>query len=301
MRSLKEILARCYRDLVKGRSKVRVVKAQSQFENCFSPIFIVGVYRSGTTMLRYILDSHSNICCPPESDFITPLSKVLTDTRSATGLKNMGYDNEHVLGRLRDFVNYVFLNYAQSVGKKRWADKTPGYIDCLDFIAKLYPEAKFVMLYRHGLDQAHSMTRGGTHVRGVFKDYCNQNEDFRIGAVRYWNKKVNLMQAFEEKHSDQCIRLVYEKICSSPQQEIKTLFQFLNEDFEPTTLQYSNFNHTMGAEDGRALAAKEIQPASSHFMDWPEPLRVQCMAIANTNLTSLGFPATVESNYEAEV
>ncbi len=289
MQVIVEILRRCYHDMVKRRSSVRVVQAAVELQSDRPPIFLVGVYRSGTTLLRYILDSHSNICCPSESDFILPLSRLVTDPRSSTGLRNMGFDELHVMNKAREFIEYMFINYSRSVNKRRWADKTPGYIDCLDFISSVFPEAQFLMLYRHGLDQSHSMTRGGTFQRRVIESYCEQGEDFRVGATRYWNEKVSIMLEFEERNSEKCFRVGYEELCESPEKVTRQIFSFLGEPFEIDTLHYSKFQHTIGAEDGRAMAAKKVASASRHFQEWNLDLRSQCLEVAKHNLAKLGY------------
>ena len=55
------------------------------------PIFVIGCFRSGTSLLRRILDSHSRIACPPESKFIAPLAEVFRRRNSLKGLATMGY------------------------------------------------------------------------------------------------------------------------------------------------------------------------------------------------------------------
>jgi hypothetical protein len=54
------------------------------------PAFIVGCYRSGTTLLRYILDAHPRLACPPESKFIPGLQWVLDYPEARAGLDRLG-------------------------------------------------------------------------------------------------------------------------------------------------------------------------------------------------------------------
>ena len=289
MRRPTEILRRLYRDFVVGRSSMKLVQAESLGDNKHPPVFIIGVYRSGTTMLRYMMDSHSRFCCPPESDFVLPVTELLDDQRAIQSLNDMGFDEAHVLSKLRETISYFFLNYAKSVQKERWVDKTPSYINCLDKIKKVFPDAKFLMIYRHGLDQAHSMTRGGTYMRPVLEEFCEGQQDLRLGATRYWAKQVNKMMDFEKQHPEDCFRLHYESLCDQPEPILKQMFDFLGEAFEPEILNYGDFQHTIGKEDGRALSTKSVQTASHHFDKWKVALRDECFRIGRDALHSLDY------------
>jgi hypothetical protein len=55
-------------------------------------------------------------------------------------------------------VSFYFETYRQSKGKRRWADKTPHYVMCLDFVEELYgPSCQYLMIYRHPFDVAESL------------------------------------------------------------------------------------------------------------------------------------------------
>src|SRR5436190_24224984 len=66
-----------------------------------APIFIVGCQRSGTSLRRRIVDSHSRIACPPETKFVLPLVEVLRSPQAMSGLESMGYGREEVRRALR--------------------------------------------------------------------------------------------------------------------------------------------------------------------------------------------------------
>lgn len=289
MRSIGQVGRRLYSDLVTRRATVRIVSAEDASGQAERPIFIIGVYRSGTTLLRYIVDSHSRISCPPESDFLVPLFGLLDDERTIPSLGNMGFDEKHVQKRIRAFADYFFANYANAAGKPRWADKTPSYVSCLDKLHLIYPEAQFVFIYRNGLDQAHSMTRGGTFLRPVLEPFCEEGEDLRIGATKYWVQQTELMLDFENANREKVVSLRYEDLCQQPEIEVKRVFDFLGEEFEPEVLNYGNFEHTKGKEDGAAGANSSIAPAQRHVETWDRDLRRDCSAIAAKSLATLGY------------
>jgi len=288
MLKLNELLRRFYQDLVVGRSRVRISAAIEQ-ELEISPIFIFGVYRSGTTLLRYILDSHSKICCPPESNFIDLLETIVTIERSKEGLAAMGFEEGHVVNRLRKFCIYFFNSYAKSNDKQRWADKSTSYVDHMDFIARLFPNAKFITLHRNPLDQAHSFSRGGTSYEEPFKPFCQNNEDLRIGATRYWAEQTKKIVNFEKKHPEQTFRLIYEELCHSPKSNLEKLFNFIEEPWEPDVLEFYRFQHDKGPEHGRVIVTNGFAANTGYYYDWPEALLAKCKEIIEPLATDLRF------------
>jgi protein-tyrosine sulfotransferase len=283
-----EIVRRLYVDLVRRRSRVRVVPA-AEVRLVERPIFLVGAPRSGTTLVRYIVDSHSRICCPPESNFIGPLAGLLSDELSRNGLDAMGFDEDHVVQELRRLCIHFFGNYAASCQKPRWADKSTTYVDHLDFIGRLFPEAQFVMIYRHGLDQAHSLTRGGSQLPAPLRPYHCRGEDFRLAAARFWREKAGKMFKFEVRYPDQCVRLVYEALCERPQEELERVFAFLDEPWEPALLDFQGFEHDQGPEHGRTIVTSGFQASHGHYKAWPRALVGACLQIAGPALAEIGY------------
>lgn len=288
MATLKEAMRRVYHELVKRRSAVQIQPAAVQ-ELAHPPIFLTGVYRSGTTLLRYIVESHSHICCPPETNFIQNLRPLVDDELCKAGFEPMGFDQDHVIQRLREFTVYFFQNYASAKGKPRWADKTPDYVDHLDLILRMFPEAKFIIIYRHGLDQAHSYTRGGTFPRVPLEPYVKEGEDLRIGATRYWAEKSQKMMDFVEAHPDICHALRYEDLCDKPEQIVRGIFEFLGEPWEDQVMAFYEQDHDKGNEDGRVGATRGFSVSKEHYKDWPAELRSACDPIAQPVLKALGY------------
>lgn len=289
MHPISEYLRRIYKEIVVGRSSVRVVLSQEVSSLDHPPIFLTGPYRSGTTLVRYIIDSHSHICCPPETDFIGALSSLLTEETYRRGFSGMGFDEDHVVQRIREFVIYFFGNYALSKGKGRWADKSPSYVDWLPFIHQLFPEAKFVMIYRHGLDQVNSFTRGGTFMHEALRTQYVEGGDLLFAASRYWVAQVEKMMDFEANHPDRCFRLTYEELCTNPERCLKALFEFLAEPWEPEVMDFYHFEHDMGKEGGRAISTKGFEISQGHYKTWPQEILQGCISIMDAKLRKLGY------------
>ncbi|ODS33231.1 MAG: Sulfotransferase domain protein [Candidatus Scalindua rubra] len=147
------------------------------------PIFITGLGRSGTTLLGNIIDRHPNIAIFVESFFIPryyflqvffwPLSKPQNFIRLSKSIindyaskeNNLQMDSEMLLRvKKRNYsslINTLMEKWAKNQGKRRWGDKSPGYISKLPLLHKLFPNAKFIHIIRDGRDVWLSQKRLG--------------------------------------------------------------------------------------------------------------------------------------------
>src|ERR1700733_15137177 len=113
------------------------------------PIFVLHTGRSGSTLLRFILDSHPEIACPPETN-VALACKYLANTwqvlkyaqpENVHDAGSSTSDAEHAYEAIRKAIDAAFSGYLQSVGKVRWCDKSPDAIWDAEILARLYPEA----------------------------------------------------------------------------------------------------------------------------------------------------------------
>jgi hypothetical protein len=135
---------------------------------------VVGVGRSGTTLLRLMLDSHPELAVPPETGFLPAIherreeldAETLADLLiAAPQWPDFHLDQGELrveLRRLRPFsasagARCFYRLYARRFGKTRWGDKTPIYGRYMPAIQELLPEARFVHLIRDGRDVALSL------------------------------------------------------------------------------------------------------------------------------------------------
>ena len=138
--------------------------------------FIVGVNRSGTTLLRMMLDAHPQLTIPPETHFLPELIEVadagkptpealLATITSQREWGDFGLTEEELLERFRALdplaaggaLRAFYEAYAERVGKPRWGEKTPIYVKSMRKIESALPEARFVHVIRDGRDVALSI------------------------------------------------------------------------------------------------------------------------------------------------
>jgi hypothetical protein len=291
MATFTEALRRVYSDMVKRRARVRV-SAPVEPQMTAPPVFLAGLYRSGTTLLRYVVDSHSRIACPPETGFLSHLHSMVEDARSIEGLESLGFDREHVIQRARVFASYFYETYAASRGKPRWADKTPAYVDHLGFLAELYPDCRVVVLLRHPLDQVHSATRGGRSTPPGLEVYREGDEDVRVAAARYWREKTKLLLDYCDANPQRTTIIGYEQLCRCPEEVLPPVFRFVGEEWEPAVLRFYDFDHDRGFEDGRTAATRGFAFSGGHYREWHGDVIRRCEEVVREASIRAGYGAT---------
>jgi hypothetical protein len=116
------------------------------------PILIVGTMRSGSTLLRLMLDRHEHISIGPESGFMgiaTAVHDVPGWRRGERWYAAYGATAEQVDAHIRDLVEDVLGGYAAARGRHRWGDKTPFHVWHLQRMTTLFPDASLLAIVRH--------------------------------------------------------------------------------------------------------------------------------------------------------
>lgn len=219
------------------------------------PIFIIGVPRSGTTLLRVLLDSHPNIACGPESPWLARMPSSVKRLyqfmcEDEFGyVKNFGVEREILRRQVADWVNNLYMAYAEKRGKKRWGDKTPDNSLEISFLSELFPDACFVFIVRDGRDVACS-TAILSDERKKISPWHSENillDDGHVipntlqnAALRWkqWNERI--------ERSIQGLRhlmLRYEDLIGSPRQELERLTAFIGESYDSGMLEYVKHHH----------------------------------------------------------
>jgi hypothetical protein len=253
-------------------------------------IFVIGCQRSGTSLLRRILDSHSRIACPPESKFIAPLAQLLRDGTALKGLESMGYDREQVSAALGRFIAEFFERYAAAQGKSRWADKTPNYVDHLAELREMFgPSARFLLIVRHGMDVAHSLADPHRRYPAIEDHVARAGGNVPVGAAAFWAEQSEKIERFRLANQEACLQVRYEDVTERPEPSLEAVFRFLGEQWEPEVMHYGRFVHHAGFEDPDVAKRREIEPNSGRYLEWPADVREAARKVCEPMLLRLGY------------
>ncbi len=205
-----------------------------------APIFILSSERSGSTLLRYILDTHPDICCPGEL-FLGRLAKDLGETVSRTlGLtagKESSDQDQATWREVGRIIDELLSNFTRLQGKKIWCDKTPFNLKNLSELEKTFPTARYLCLYRNSLDVVHSGLglEEKNYVWWALPYVVKHPKNYAAALLESWVDKTQIMLDFEKRHS-QTFRLRYEALVGNPAGTLHPVFQFLGLDWDPALL-----------------------------------------------------------------
>jgi Sulfotransferase family len=216
-----------------------------------APVIVLGVRRSGTTLLRVMLDRNPSLAVPDESYFVPQLARrhrgsvdpaaFVDDLRRLPTLVEWGLSPDLVVGRIRpgmttgEAIAAVFETYAAERGKPRWGDKTPLYMQHLPLLERLFPEARFVHLIRDGRDAALSflsvppgiMTQGWGHPRDASGFACQWATEVR--DARALGRRVGPGGYLE---------LRYEALVADPAAALRRVCAFAGLEYDDAMLGY---------------------------------------------------------------
>ncbi len=250
-----------------------------------APIFVVGCQRSGTTLLRLILDSHPNISCGPETRFLADLAHVTG--RSWKRLSQYGFPKQYWHAQIAGMFDALKSEYARRAGKVRWADKTPLYALSLDFIDSLFPTCQVVHVIRDGRDVVASHRDRWGYAAAV-------------KAVRKWPRYVYAARAGGAVMTPGRYHEVrYEDLVNESEKTLRELLAFLDEPWDPVVLEHDRRPHDV-PEHYRRLASSRRRTAGeagpiyrsrvgAHRRELDPLLRLLVRVVAGPALRELGY------------
>lgn len=218
-------------------------------------IFIVGMARSGTTLIQSLVSAHPKVFTFPETHFF---SKTISQKSYK---KHIQWINKTKINRIKKFINNN--NYRSSVkqelkpgpwrvnrlskkliaildeisryhGYNIWVEKTPNHLLYIDKIKKAAPSSFFIHVLRNGLDNVASLYEASRKYNNVF------NNDTIDSCIFRYKKEFTISKQY--KNNKNHYHLVYDDLVDEPTEQIKDLFRFLKIPLTDNVLQDFNKN-----------------------------------------------------------
>ncbi|MEA2447809.1 MAG: hypothetical protein QOK47_1446 [Actinomycetota bacterium] len=262
------------------------------------PFFIVGSARSGTTMLRLTLNSHPHVAVPPESRFVIELwpqsgevevdgylSKLATHRQFQAWHLDVAQIRPLLEGSsrvpYRRAIEATYEAFTRAHGKDRWGDKTPRYVENIERLSELFPEARFVHLVRDGRNVALSYAHTDFGPKTVSK------------AAAVWKRRVSLgFQQGRGLGAARYLEIRYEELAENNEAVVKEICDFLDIEFDPKM--FDEGERAKGAHD----RAQRFNPhvtgeAIAKTRAWQEDMPAEQIevfeAVAGDVLSELGY------------
>lgn len=219
-----------------------------------APIFIVGANRSGTTLLRLLLNAHSAVAIPDEINYfygfdwtvsysqwrspsLSPAAyEAFVDRFLTTNAPNVpGLDcsalREEILGAPADLrcpYQLLLQRWAALHGKPRWGEKTPGNIYHADLLIDMFPDALFVHVVRDPRGGVASMNRVSFFPDDAVLNALNRHKVMTHGRA-FLRRAVPARQRTEVR---------YEDLVAAPRETLDRLCGFLDLPYEEQMLRF---------------------------------------------------------------
>ena len=290
--------------------------------------FVVGVGRSGTTLLRLMLDAHPQMAVPPETHFLPDViracdrgaspERVVELLRSSRRWGDMGIADDEIAARFQALDRWdatraaraIYCAYAEQHRKTRWGDKTPKYSLVMDQIEDALPEARFIHLIRDARAVALSRVR---MVEGRGEKPPNP-----AGVAGRWAKRIRQAREMGATLGGY-LEVRYEDLVTDTETTLRRVCEFAELEFDPVMLAYHEHASERLSEIDRELpdaegkrkgvvagehrlkvhAMAKEPPSRERISSWATKMSADdqraCEDAAGDLLAELGYPVGVDA------
>jgi hypothetical protein len=217
------------------------------------PVFVVGMPRSGTTLMQSLLNAHPNISIAPETHFLNKLVErddnvednfriFWSDYKERERFRNLNLDAELMEALVRESGDFSYRNvfrtiliqYAASRNKSRWGEKTPSHYVHLERLLTWFPKAAIIVVvrdpravccslisayWRKDNQRLHRLEGRNT------RRFRRLHHDARTWQLHVQDLATRWMQ------DERLLVIRYEDLVSDPDSMLRRILTFLNEPF----------------------------------------------------------------------
>lgn len=243
-------------------------------------IFIIGAPRSGSTLLNRMVGAHSRIEAPAEPHLLTPLAHlgyferveaapydpIIAQRGIRELVEQLPGGEEDYLAALRTYTDALYAKLLVSTSADFLVDKTPAYALVLDFVAKLYPNARYLVLTRHPMAVWSS----------VVDSFFDGDHELAHRHNPIIERYVPAIARFLRERPVPLQHIRYEELVAEPERLMRDACDFLALDFEPGMVDYGEAAPQHSAARGLGdpmKVASEKRPTTASLAKWAGQLQ----------------------------
>ncbi|CAB3403622.1 unnamed protein product [Caenorhabditis bovis] len=210
-------------DVGDGRKSRRILSNNEEF------IFIGGIPRSGTTLMRAMLDAHPDVRCGGETMLLPNFLTWQRGWRLSEWTNNSGITQQVFDDASSAFITEIIGKHGEMA--PRLCNKDPYTALWLPTLRRLFPNAKYLLMIRDARAIIHSMIERKVPVAG----YNTSNE---IQMFRKWNQEIQKMYFQCETSAGLCLKVYYERLIQKPKEEVERICKFLDIPYSDQMLRH---------------------------------------------------------------
>jgi len=241
-------------------NKIFVEKSNTSKKNNFSPVFLIGFPRSGTTLLDTILRSHPEIDVIEEKPLINSLEQVIKSKfkYSLDELHKLSMDD---LDFLRNHYLEMLQNNSDKKSAKILIDKFPFQTVCLPLINLLFPNSKIIFTHRNPYDSVLSCFQQAFEPNNAMANFRSIES-----ASRIYDLTMSIWLEYKEKLKMNYLTSKYEDLIEDFDKHILKILNFLDVSWHESIKNYRNTAHKRG-KINTPSSSQVVQPLYKTSID----------------------------------
>jgi tetratricopeptide (TPR) repeat protein len=229
-----------------------------------APIFVVGLPRSGSTLVEQILTCHSMVDATTELNEITSIARELSMSNSPGGAQYpqsmAGLEANEIQGLAQRYLDFVQPMRQQAA---HFVDKQPDNFHHIGLIKTLFPNAKIIDIRRD------PMASGWSLYSQFFAESFRFSYDLAtIG--QYYNDYIELMDHWHAVLPGQILTVSYEELVSDLSTAVESMLQYCGLEFEPACLDFHKNRRAVATPSSEQVRQALYVKAIDHWKNYDE-------------------------------
>lgn len=227
-------------------------------------IFVGGVPRSGTTLMRAMLDAHPDVRCGEETRIIPRIiymrNQWANSKKEYERLQNAGMTDEVIDSAVSSFVLNVIVKHGKKA--KHLCNKDPLVLRYSAYMNKVFPKSKYILMIRDGRSTVHSIISRKVTITG-----------FNLGSYKdclmRWNSIIESMYAqCIDVGPETCMPVYYEQLVLHPERNMRAILKFLNIPFNEAVLHHEEYI-------GKEISLSKVERSSDQVI---KPVNLEALS-----------------------